>query len=305
MQKCCLVFALIISLLNPSCDSGTVRSREADNIVTGSSKSNTTHDTSSNLNTQKNAARSEVVADPVLSSQPRKYSLRKYPHVGEFFKRIAGPATELCVDNNVPPAAVLSIAALESGWNKGYVGRITGNILSLGARKGDYELPALVLPRLKSSNRILFDSLEILKYDPSEFEWEERPPSLKKDYRPAGIAGTKYQLAYFKYHPYQKARAQTENINDFLTIFISRSSRIAVYREARHIMDSLVSIHGKEILFEPETSRVFIRTIGGRPNSFNYRETWPKKVEYILRNAGLVELTKQLYLEEKNFDEVW
>lgn len=239
------------------------------------------------------------------SGNQKKFSLRKYNHVADFYSRISWPAIQTCVANNVPPAAVLAIAGLESGWNKGYIGRITGNILSLGARKGDAELPALRLPRLKATNQILFDSLVIIKHDKSELKWEDRPESLKKDYRPPSIAGTPYQLAYFKYHPVEKANAQVQNITDFLTIFISRNSRIAVYREARHLMDSLVQQNGKEILFDDATARKFINTIGGRLNSFNYRETWPKKVEYIMKNAGLVELTGKMYLEQKDFEEVW
>lgn len=239
------------------------------------------------------------------SGQQKKYSLRKYNHVTDFYSRISWPAIQTCVANNVPPASVLAIAGLESGWNKGYVGRITGNILSLGARKGDAELPALHLPRLIASKQILFDSLVILKYTADELKWEDRPESLKKDYRPPAIAGTPYQLAYFKYHPAEKANAQVQNITDFLTIFISRKSRIAVYREARHLMDSLVQQHGKEILFDDATAKKFINTIGGRLNSFNYRETWPKKVEYIMKNAGLVELTGKMYLEQKDFEEAW
>lgn len=257
-------------------------------------------------NSTKSPKKIEVNQTPQhVSGQQQQFSLRKYNHVTDFYSRISWPAIQTCVANNVPPAAVLAIAGLESGWNKGYVGRITGNILSLGARKGDAELPALRLPRLIATKQILFDSLIILTYNKNEFKWEDRPESLKKDYRPPSIAGTPYQLAYFKYHPVEKANAQVQNITDFLTIFISRKSRIAVYREARQLMDSLVQQNGKEILFDDATAKKFINTIGGRLNSFNYRETWPKKVEYIMKNAGLVELTGKMYLEHKDFEEAW
>ncbi|PLX01475.1 MAG: hypothetical protein C0595_14565 [Marinilabiliales bacterium] len=234
-----------------------------------------------------------------------KYKLRKYSNVKSFYKRIARPAIQLCLDNNVPPAAILAIAGLESGWNQGYIGRITGNILSLGNRRGDKELPALLLPKVKSTGEILIDSLEIIKYTPEQIEWENRPPSLKKDYRPAPWGGTKYKLAYFKYHPEEKAKAQIKNINDFVTIFISRNSRISVYRKARHMMDSLVEQKGKEVLLKEETAILFINQIGGKPNSFNFRKTWPKKVTYIIKNAGLAELTKQMNKTDKEFDELW
>ena len=247
----------------------------------------------------------KLAKNTFTSNKSTTYSLRKYDHVAEFYSRIAKPTTDLCLENNLPPAAILAIASLESGWNKGYVGRITGNILSLGAVGSNAELPALYLPKVKSTGRVLFDSLEIITYDSSDLQWEMRPPSLKKDYRPAGIAGTKYQLAYFKYHPKQKAKAQIRNINDFVTSFISRNSSIAVYRQARHSMDSLVSMHGKDILLKEETAIKFINMIGGKPNSFNFRKTWPKKVSYIIKKAGLADLCENLSDEETNFKDVW
>ena len=82
----------------------------------------------------------------VCSSQQentKKYSLRKYAHVKSFYKGMSKKATQLCLDNNIPPAALLAITGLESGWDSGYIGQITGNILSLGTRRGDTELPAL------------------------------------------------------------------------------------------------------------------------------------------------------------------
>ena len=233
-----------------------------------------------------------------------KYKLRKYEHVKTFYKSISKKATKLCLDNNIPPAALLAITGLESGWDSGYIGQITGNILSLGLRKGDVELPALRLPRLIKTKKILFDSLQILKYSESELKWENRPESLKKDYRPKPIAGTTYQLAYFKYHPKEKAAAQIANINDFVTVFIGRKSRIKAYRTAREKMDNLVAKHGKEILLNEQTAIDFVNEIGGRPNTYNFRETWPKKVIYIIKNAGLPELTSDLH-QGITFEKSW
>jgi len=209
------------------------------------------------------------------------------------------------MENNVPPAAILAIAGLESGWNQGYVGRITGNILSLGTRAGDAELPALRLPRRKSDKQILFDSLEIMKYGPDELVWENRPPSLKKDYRPAPYSGETYNLAYFKYNPDEKKEAHIANISDFVTIFISRTSKIPVYREARKKMDELVAANGKEVLLKEETAIQFINAIGGKPNSFNFRESWPIKVTSIVESAGLAQLTTELYDNNVQFEDVW
>ncbi len=239
------------------------------------------------------------------SLKPLKYRLRKYAHVKAFYKAIAKPVTKLCIKKNVPPAAVLAMAALESGWNKGYVGRITGNILSLGARRGDKELPALYLPDYIKKGNVVFDSILILKYNKSRLFWKQRPASLKKDYRPNNIAGTHYQLAYFKYHPKSKAKAQIQNVKDFLNVFISHKSKISAYRKARQHLDSLVLKHGKAILLNKKTALYFINAISGKPNTFNYRKTWPKKVTSILNNAGLVVLTKKLYKSHKKFEQVW
>jgi len=240
----------------------------------------------------------------VHNPSQENYPLRKYAHVKNFYKGISKEATKLCLDNNIPPASLLAIAGLESGWDSGYIGQITGNILSLGARKRDTELPALRLPRVKKTNKILYDSLEISKYKPEELIWENRPKSLKKDYRPKRMAGSIYELAYFKYNPKAKKAAQIANMTDFVTVFISRKSRIKAYRETRRKMDSLVNVHGKEILLKEQTAIDFVHGIGGKKNSYNYRETWPKKVIYIIKKAGLVEFTKELN-EGKNFNESW
>lgn len=232
------------------------------------------------------------------------YKLRKYEHVKSFYKGISKKATELCLKNNIPPAALLAITGLESGWDSGYIGQITGNILSLGLRKGDIELPALRLPRLIKTKKLVFDSLEIIKYTKQELKWENRPESLKKDYRPKPIAGSIYQLAYFKHHPAQKTAAQIANINDFVTVFIGRKSRIKAYRTARKKMDALVAKHGKKILLQQQTAIDFVNEIGGKPNSYNFRETWPKKVIYIIKSAGLAQLTTDLHAGIR-FEKSW
>lgn len=239
------------------------------------------------------------------STKQKTFSLRKYAHVKSFYAVLAEPVTKLCIQENVPPAAVLAMAGLESGWNRGYVGRITGNILSLGARKGDRELPALYLPTSKKSGDVIFDSLEISRHNKSDLIWKKRPKSLKKDYRPNSVAGTTYQLGYFKNHTKAKGRAQLQNISDFLNVFISHKSRIKAYKDARFMLDSLVAKNGKAILLEEKTALLFINAISGRPNTFNYRKTWPKKVSFILKSAGLVPLTKAVYKGKLTFEEAW
>lgn len=235
-------------------------------------------------------------------NEQEKYSFRKYNHVKQFYQGITKEATKLCLDNNIPPASLLAIAGLESGWDSGYIGQITGNILSLGARKRDIELPALRLP--VKNKKIIYDSLEIIKLDKASLEWQDRPKSLKKDYRPKPWAGTPYNLAYFKYHPKEKKAAQIANIKDFVTGFIGRKSRIKAYRETRKKMDSLVAKHGKKILLDERTAVDFINGIGGKLNSYNYRETWPKKVILIIKKVGLIQLTTDLS-KGKSFNESW
>lgn len=299
--KYLIFIVLLVFVLSTSCEDNSNSSGKKNNVVESSKSTDT-------LDSEIPEKAIKIKNPKVLKTETAynsKFRLRKYGNVKSFYKRIARPAIQLCIDNNVPPAAILAIAGLESGWNQGYIGRITGNILSLGNRRGDKELPALLLPKLKSTGEILIDSLEIIKYTPEQIVWESRPPSLKKDYRPAPWGGTKYNLAYFKYHPKEKAKAQLKNIDDFVTIFISRNSRISVYRKARHMMDSLVKEKGKEVLLTEETAILFINQIGGKPNSFNFRKTWPKKVTYIIKNAGMAELTNQMYKTNKEFDELW
>ena len=50
---------------------------------------------------------------------------------------------------------------------------------------------------------------------------------------------------------------------------------------------------------------MFINDIGGRPNTFNFRKTWPKKVTYIIKNAGLIPLTKAIYTDKLTFEKAW
>jgi len=246
----------------------------------------------------------EPKISPTIQSNYETFSYRKYDHVSRFYEKLSVNATEVCMKNNIPPAALLAIAGLESGWNKGYISRITGNILSLGAKKSDIELPSLTLTRLIETNELLFDSLEILKYNTNDITWEIRPSSLKKDYRPAKWAGTPYNLAYFKYHPDAKAQAHKKNMEEFVTTFISRDSRLKAYRDSRAQMDRLVKEYGKEILLEEQTAIDFVNGIGGKKYSYNYRKSWPKKVIQIMQRAGLVTLTSDIY-KGKSFEESW
>lgn len=292
-----LLITLLLTLA--SCYIPNPRTKNAANTMHADSS------VKSDSDKNKNASISKTNKPIIKSAYTHKYSLRKYQNVTKFYSRIAKEATTICMENNVPPAAILAMAGLESGWNEGYVSKITGNILSLGTRRGDHQLPALQLARLKFKKTILFDSLEILKYNKKDIIWENRPPSLKKDYRPLPYAGTKNNLAYFKYYPEKETQAHIQNLNDFMLHFISRKSKIPAYKNARILMDKLVAEKGKDILLNDSTAFLFINEIGGKPYSFNYRKNWPKKVKNIIKKAGLGDLSKQLYSDKREFKNIW
>jgi hypothetical protein len=85
------------------------------------------------------------------------------PHVVEFFKNLTPIVIPESLETGVPPAALLAIAALESGYNTGYVGRITGNILSLNALDNEVMLPALQLYFYPKTQQVMLDPQKIKK----------------------------------------------------------------------------------------------------------------------------------------------
>jgi len=234
-----------------------------------------------------------------------KYSLRKYQHVKEFYKTITPIVIKISKEKNIPPAAVLAIAGVESGYGRGYVCQITGNVLSLGAYKSDSELPALYLPYSKSKKRILFDPKEIEKCSKSDLVYKTRAPSLKKDYRSLPYAGSCKNLSILKYNNKLKKRAYTACVNDFATKWLNTKSKIKSFQEARVWLNSIVKKKGYSALLTQKVNDEFISQIGGKPHSFNYRKTWPKKVKLIMDEAGLVTLVKNIQIQKMNFNEAW
>lgn len=235
------------------------------------------------------------------------YTYRKYSNVKEFYELISKNVVELSMKHNAPPAAILAVAGLESGYGSGYVAQITGNIMSLGAKKGDKQLPPLYLPYCKS------DKVKITLYDPKMQEkcgaknlyWKQRPQSYKRDYRPLQYARTDKNLAYLKYHKSEKEKAELACVNDFLTNWLSESYKFKVFQDARKWLDEKVKKEGKATLLTQKTSEEFIHKIGGVPNSFNYRREWPIKVLRIMDKAGLVELSKNIYENKMSFEDAW
>ena len=105
----------------------------------------------------------------VFASQ---YRYRKYEHIKIFLKPLIKPTIKLGVRYNIPPAAILAIACVESGYGRGYVASISGNILSLGTNKGEVGLPALYLPNIKVPYKIIYNPKEIAKYKKDELRYK-------------------------------------------------------------------------------------------------------------------------------------
>ena len=234
-----------------------------------------------------------------------EFSFRKYNHVKEFYFNNTEDAIKLSIKHNLPPAAILAIAGLESGYGSGYVSQITGNILSLGAFKSDKELPSLYLPYSKSSKKVLFDPKEIKKYQINDLIWKQRDKSLKRDYRPFPYAGTTKKLELLLYDNVLRKKATRACFNDFATRWITKDSNIKAFREAKIWLSSIVKKEGKAVLFTKKINIEFIYKIGGHPSSFNYRKTWPKKVKLIMMKVGLVKLTNDMHFKSMNFNTAW
>jgi hypothetical protein len=229
-----------------------------------------------------------------------EYSFRKYAHVKKFYSEITVEAIKICKERKLPPAAVLAIAGLESGYGSGYVSQITGNILSLGAFRGDKELPALYLPYSKSKNKVLFDPGVIKKYSKDDLIYKKRDKSYKHDYRPKPYAGTIKNLEFLKYNKEARSQARKNCLNDFSTRWINKSSNIKAFSASRIWLNAR-----KDELYDLKTSIGFIERIGGIPNSFNYRKTWPKKVKLLMKKVGLVALVNDMDQNKMNFNEAW
>lgn len=244
-----------------------------------------------------------VVASSSLYAD--KYSFRKYSHVKDFYSSVTKDTIDISIKYHLPPAAVLAIAGLESGYGQGYVAQITGNILSLGAFKGDKELPRLYLPYSTSKKKVLFMPKEIKKEPTSDLLWKKRPKSYKRDYRPAKFAGTTKKLELLSDDKTLKQKANKACLIDFASRWICSTSNIKTFRNTRKWLDEQVKKNGIEILFSMSLNKEFIERIGGHKNSFNYRKPWPKKAKLIMRKVGLVQLVKNVHVKNMNFKDAW
>ncbi len=240
----------------------------------------------------------------VKKSDATHYSLRKYAHVQTFYDLTAEEAVKIGLKDNVPPAAILAIAGWESGYGQGYVAQITGNIMSLGARKGEAELPPLTLPKNRATNQIMIDIDKAKRMPKDEVVWQKRPPSLKKDYRPKPYAGTANNLLYFRNHPQALKLAYANVMRDFSSSWISEKSKVPVFLKAAENMDKLVKRDGKTALLNCQVAKDFVKSIGGQPRSFNTRPAWITHVNKVMDNAGLCALTQGVYKGE-SFKLAW
>ncbi len=247
----------------------------------------------------------KIVKTLKKSETTTTYRYRKYLHVESFYEDIATNAVKLGIQYSVPPAALLAIAGVESGYGRGYVSHVTGNILSLGAKTDEAQLPALYLPNLKDDNsKVLYGSM-IDKYNKDQLVWKQRPKSLKKDYRPKKIAGTTKELDFLDKNPALKKAAHYSCMEDFAKVWISRDKKFKPFVDARVMLDEQVELHGEDILFDRDTNIKFLYMISGKKNSFNHRATWAPKVTKVMKNTGLLELTKALHVEGKTFKTAW
>jgi hypothetical protein len=246
-----------------------------------------------------------LLQNSLYAQQREKMSFRKYLHVKLFYAEIVDDILYISKKYKLPPAAILAIAGLESGYGSGYVAQITGNILSLGAFKGDKVLPPLYLPYSKSKKMILFDPKDINKLPKSDLEYKLRAKSYKRDYRPFPYAGTTKNLTLLKYNSALRKKAHQLCFRDFATRWIVKNSNIKVFRDTRIWLDEQIAKNSDEILFSMKLNKEFVNHIGGVKNSFNYRKSWPKKVQLIMDKAGLVALMKNMKYNKKTFDEAW
>lgn len=245
-----------------------------------------------------------ILLNTFLYSYNKEFSYRKYAHVKIFYEDLIKDTVKLGLEYNIPPAAILAIASVESGYGRGYVASISGNILSLGANKNEKALPSLYLPNIIEPYKIIYNKNEIRKYKKSELRYKQREKSLKKDYRPLDIVGSTKYLDFFDNNQIEKHKANMKNIKDFCTKWISLSNSHIVFKNAKVYLEEEVKKHGKEILFSKEVNENFIKSIGGKKNSFNYRKSWSKKVIQVLTKTGLINLSSQIN-KNKAFEESW
>ena len=240
----------------------------------------------------------------ILHMRKEGYSHWEKNEIVKFLKNCTPIILAECLEKGAPPASILSIACLESGFGKSYVSRVSGNLLSLNALDTETALPPLQLP-VVGHNDYIIDTQRLKKMlaTGNEIKVVKRPASLKKDYRPKEIAGGFTELDYFLYHQEEKFSAWQNNIKDLLYNRISEKSAYSAYRETNALCLRIKTNRSITLLFSNKTSTHFLSLIGGRPQSYNANLSWRQKTHNIVYSMGLdVYLRNYLMLYKKEFN---
>ena len=228
--------------------------------------------------------------------KPTGPDLRRFPWVMEFYRELTPIAVEEAMRTGIPAPAIMAIAGHESGFGRGYVARVSGNILSLGARGSDVVLPPLtVLENGRGEILLEFDRTTRQQSIPSGYRWVKKPPSYKKDYRPPGICGTDGGFDYFIKNPAERLAAWRKNVRDFAEGRINEDSPVEAYRRAYQFARKMKNSHSRSYVFSERRAMEFIRLVGGHPQSFNSNPEWPDRVISLLRRAHLSEIAEDYY----------
>jgi hypothetical protein len=233
-----------------------------------------------------------------LTYKMRKGGFKNWndPQIASFIRDITPIITRESLKSGAPPAAILAIACLESGYGSGYIANISGNILSLNAKPEETVLPPLTVFVYK--NQIIFNKeklKEVLSVG-KPLEIRLRPASLKKDYRMEGLAGSSTHLDYFVQHPQQKYLAWEKNIQDFLYDRIHPQGKNEAYIETYHFCQKIKNSKSLDKLLSDSSAIEFLYLIGGKPFSFNSRQEWRTKTEKMISSFGFNKYLK-LYLQ--------
>lgn len=218
-------------------------------------------------------------------------------HVVDFFKKLTPIILEESLQTGVPPAALLAMAALESGYNTGYVSHITGNILSLNALENEAMLPPLKLHIHPGTRQVVLDRQKLTRLMNSgiSLELKFRPSALKKDYRPIEIAGTPEHLDYFLNHEHQLMDAWKQNIHDFLSGRIHPDNTSPAYRSAYGYTQEIKQHKNLDFLLSEEAAVRFLSLVGGKPHSFNSNPSWVEKTTNLVKNMGLETFVQEYF----------
>ena len=239
----------------------------------------------------------------ILTMQKKGFKAWQLSKVSNFFKYLTPIILKKTFKKGAPPGAILAIAALESGYGTGYIANVSGNILSLNARKTEPMLPPLTLAITKNDKIIINgEKIKSMLAAGYPFKVIKRPPSYKKDYRPDHIAGKKTHLDYFLHHPNKKYQAWEQNVNDLMFSRVVSDSSIVAYKETSKFCDRLYARKSLRHIFSNKSATKFLTLVGGRPISYNIRTSWRDKSISLLSKLNL-ELFLEIYI--KNYKEYY